>query len=240
MLSGPPGPHPPLALLRQYAAGTLPPEAQHRVEAHTLACARCADALAGLLQTDADATDAALTQLRGRLRQRVASPVGRAPRRMMTRPSWLGPQLAAAVALLLTLLAGGWWAWLHRSHPAASPPVAATATGAIARARTAAPATQPAPVASRAVSGTATPVGGYPALAAYLHRTAATFAPSAGRRAGRVQLAFEVGADGRPTHLVVVRSLRPDYDAEAQRLLQQGPRWQGPGKAAIEVVFEPR
>ncbi|RZK44757.1 MAG: hypothetical protein EOO59_21625, partial [Hymenobacter sp.] len=38
----PAGPHLPVALLRQYAAGTLAPAAQHRVEAHTLACSRCA------------------------------------------------------------------------------------------------------------------------------------------------------------------------------------------------------
>ena len=41
-----PGPHPVTAELRAYAAGTLTPAEQHRVEAHTLDCERCADLLA--------------------------------------------------------------------------------------------------------------------------------------------------------------------------------------------------
>ena len=243
MLSGPRGPHLPLALLRQYAAGTLPPEAQHRVEAHTLACARCADMLAGLLQTDAAATDAALLHLRSRLRQRVASAsvTSRAPRRTPARPNWLGPQLAAAVALLLALLAGGWWAWQHRSRPVAVP-VAAGAVGPTAPAAPAVATRQAARPASPVTSAAspvvpATPLGGYPAFTAYLRRGGAAYVPPTGQLTGRVQLRFEVGADGRPTHLAVLRSLRPDYDAEALRLLQAGPRWQGQGAVEIAVIF---
>ncbi|MBC8084432.1 MAG: zf-HC2 domain-containing protein, partial [Hymenobacter sp.] len=44
----PGGQHLPLAMLREYVAGTLPAAGQHRVEAHTLTCTRCADVLEGL------------------------------------------------------------------------------------------------------------------------------------------------------------------------------------------------
>jgi outer membrane biosynthesis protein TonB len=114
--TAPAGPHLPVALLRQYAAGTLAPAAQHRVEAHTLACARCADILEGLLQTPPATTDQAVAQLQQRLRQRVqqVAPARQGQRLAPRRPRWLSLQLAAAAALLLSMVAGGWWAWQQR------------------------------------------------------------------------------------------------------------------------------
>ncbi len=125
--TAPAGPHLPAMLLRQYAAGTLAPAAQHRVEAHTLACPRCADILAGLQQTTAATTDQALAKLQQRLRQRVQQQAAPARYdREERRNRWLIPQLAAAAALLLGLVAGGWWAWQQR-HTSAT---IATTTGA--------------------------------------------------------------------------------------------------------------
>ena len=339
--TAPAGPHLPVALLRQYAAGALAPAAQHRVEAHTLACPRCADILEGLLQTPAATTDQALAQLRLRLRQRVQQQA--APARLgrtTTRHRWLAPQLAAAAALLFGLLAGGWWTWQQR-HPtatatvaplpaaasapaAAVPPPAATpkpatqavrpaapvavarpgsAPGAVRRpvpvaklpGKAAAVARQPttaamlangkpdlvanapsalpapppaAPLTSRSppavadslalagrVSGLAlrsnrssaddnaakvratpmpaapglppTPVGGYAAWREQLHRAAIEFQPELPDRpiSGTVQLAITIGADGKIQEMRVLHSLRSDYDAEAQRLVCEGPKW---------------
>ncbi len=162
--TAPPGPHLPASLLRQYAAGTLAPAAQHRVEAHTLACPRCADILAGLQQTPPATTDQALAQLQQRLRQRVQAQTAPARHeREARRNRWLIPQLAAAAALLLGLVAGGWWAWQQRhlateatdvavdvvsKLPATTPPAATPAPPvpppvANAPASTATPATKP-------------------------------------------------------------------------------------------------
>ena len=106
--TAPAGPHLPMALLRQYAAGTLAPAAQHRVEAHTLACPRCADTLTGLQQTPPTTTDQALAQLQQRLRKRVQQQAAPARRDREERQNrWLIPQLAAAAALLLGLVAAG-------------------------------------------------------------------------------------------------------------------------------------
>lgn len=359
--TAPAGPHLPLALLRQYAAGTLAPAAQHRVEAHTLACSRCADILAGLLQTPAATTDQALAQLQQRLRQRVqqaapARPLVAAPR----RHRWLAPQLAAAAALILGLVAAGWWTWQQRqrapatvaahypiirpSQPAA--PAAATnptlgnehvpampsgaitgrkrspamAEGAraggkhaqtIARntlgggkrlptatkitatasgdqtAAAAAPtpdtspaqslapdsatpaswaATPTAPVAPPPVAAVApareaaarlratmpappalpaSPSGGYAALREYLKKGAAEFVPESKdgpRQTGRVLVRLHLGANGKIEQAEAVRKLRPDYDAEAVRLLQAGPAWVpgiGAGRRAAQVVEVP-
>jgi hypothetical protein len=146
--TAPAGPHLPVTLLRQYAAGALAPAAQHRVEAHTLACPRCADILAGLLQTPAATTDQALAQLQQRLRQRVQQA---APARQVAAPRrhrWLAPQLAAAAALLLGLVAGGWWTWQQRQHPlAASTTVAAGPKRSVAQ-----PPALPAPAGTLATS----------------------------------------------------------------------------------------
>ena len=360
--TAPAGPHLPVALLRQYAAGTLAPAAQHRVEAHTLACPRCADILEGLLQTPPATTDQALAQLQQRLRQRVqqATPARQlvaAPR----RHRWLAPQLAAAAALLLGLVAGGWWTWQQRQHApaataryAAAPPqrpvaAATTATAtqqpgtpkstADSLAGTAAPSkplvgtghvasstptislarTKPisgtpksavagaghvaqtpatalagrqasprpaaAPLASTSVDSAtlaaavsekapaaaplaaaapapqptarlratmpappalaASPTGGYAALREYLKKGAAEFEPEArngGRQTGRVLVRLHLGADGKIEQAEAVRKLRPDYDAEAVRLLQEGPSWVPgitAGRRAAQVVEVP-
>ncbi len=321
--TAPAGPHLPVALLRQYAAGTLAPAAQHRVEAHTLACARCADILEGLLQTPAATTDQALAQLQQRLRQRVQQQA--APARLAQRPRrhrWLAPQLATAAALLLALLAAGWWAWQQRQHaappvarvvprPAAAPtppapadagnpatevasapPVAiarpskiaaatppkrrvATAPAAAGRvstghpgttsptvsqplAATTAPApatadsavktlsevavapTPPRPAKAREATDrlraamppppalAASPTGGYAALREYLKKGAAEFEPKTQdgpHRAGRVLVRLRIGADGQIEQAEAMRKLRADYDAEAIRLLREGPAW---------------
>jgi len=339
--TAPAGPHLPVALLRQYAAGTLAPAAQHRVEAHTLACPRCADMLEGLLQTPAATTDQTLAQLQQRLRQRVQQQA--APARQVAAPRqhrWLAPQLAAAAALLLGLVAGGWWAWQQRQHaPAAariavtaSPPMSPTAAPAPATPKNTAPAsiatdsilaastplakTSPqvrttasavakrptarsrpvaaAPAASVAAAAPtpdsavlaevtvpvaapeatappvaaaparvseplaklraamppppalpATPSGGYSVLREYLKKGTAEFEPESrdgGRQPGRVLVRLHLAADGKIEQAEAVRKLRPDYDAEAIRLLQEGPTWVPgitAGKRAAQVVDVP-
>ena len=47
---------------------------------------------------------------------------------------------------------------------------------------------------------------------------------------GTVRVQFVVGADGRLSNLKVTRGLRADYDAEAVRIVCEGPAWQ-PGIA---------
>jgi outer membrane biosynthesis protein TonB len=329
--TAPAGPHLPVALLRQYAAGTLAPAAQHRVEAHTLACPRCADILAGLLQTPTATTDQALAQLQQRLRQRTQPA---APARLLpTRPRrhrWLAPQLAVAAALLMGLVAGGWWVWQQRHSlpppaapmastapvpaprvpaapparaplPAAAPatdsptlaavappqprlrhpqhptatrarrPVAATAPATASPPPPAAsaviadaPAPAAAPTAPATIAGTLTrmavpdsaakarkapspedaarvrvgampavpglppsPVGGYGAWREQLRREASEFKPEAPDRplSGTVQLGVTIGPDGKIQEMRVLRGLRADYDAEAQRLVCEGPKW---------------
>lgn len=337
--TAPAGPHLPVALLRQYVAGTLAPAAQHRVEAHTLVCSRCADILEGLLQTPAGTTDQALAQLQQRLRQRVQQQA--APARQVVAPRrhrWLAPQLAAAAALLLGLVAGGWWAWQQRQHvPAASapvvvatqpppaapaalpapapveptaptdvvtapttapvptaphrlraaapvaagraihqhaaaaPPIAAAASSAPAAAPTrdsavlaevTPPVAQPAPAAPAAPRASeplaklraamppppalpASPTGGYTALREYLKKSAAEFEPESrngARQSGRVLVRLHLGADGKIEQAEAMRKLRPDYDAEAIRLLQEGPTWVpgiSAGRRAAQVVEVP-
>ncbi|QDA60105.1 TonB family protein [Hymenobacter jejuensis] len=102
-----PGGHLPLALLRQYVAGTLPPTEQHRVEAHTLDCERCADVLEGLSVSDAETTEHAISQLHTRLKARLAQ---EAPQR--TAGAW--QRLAAVVALLVV---AGALLWLGLRQP---------------------------------------------------------------------------------------------------------------------------
>ncbi|WP_426058298.1 energy transducer TonB [Hymenobacter sp. B1770] len=103
-----PGPHPATEELRAYAAGTLPPAQQHRIEAHTLDCERCADLVDGFSMSDAATTDQSVAALRTRLQERIGVPQ---PVPVATRWAW--PRLAAAAALL-GVVATGVWTWDHR------------------------------------------------------------------------------------------------------------------------------
>ena len=382
-----PGPHPAPAELRAYAAGTLGPAEEHRVEAHALDCGRCADVLAGLTMSDPATTERAVAGLRARLQARVGQ-AGPVPVPARGGRAW--PRLAAAAALL-GAVAGGIWSWQHyepapatarleTTAPAPAPsgapapgqapetaaaeapaepltasadpaepttagpapskapasprpadyaagaaapvpprrafgslakpamrpapeaanhheltnreaematlpeeaadmvvaapvpaaartlnqsaaaPVAPVAADTLARTDAARPGRQyakaKASISASAADNTArvaatpmpaapainpAPVGGTVALREYLRREAAAFEPEAGaaRLSGLVRLEFTVGADGKVGSLKVVRGLRADYDAEAQRLVCEGPAWQpgvaGGRRAALPV-----
>ena len=71
------------------------------------------------------------------------------------------------------------------------------------------------------------PVGGTPAFRDYLRREAIEFEPEKDTRmTGTVRVQFTVGADGKVSNLKVKRGLRDDYDAEALRIVCDGPAWQ--------------
>lgn len=55
---------------------------------------------------------------------------------------------------------------------------------------------------------------------------------------GEVVLQFVVAPDGRPTRITVVKSLSSACDAEAVRLLQNGPKWDPPGPASVSIRFQ--
>lgn len=76
------------------------------------------------------------------------------------------------------------------------------------------------------------PVGGRGSLHDYLRRGAMEFEPESGQSSltGTVRVRFMVGADGKLSNLKVLRGLRNDYDAEALRLVCDGPGWH-PGVA---------
>ena len=178
-----PGPHPATAELRAYAAGTLAPADEHRIEAHTLDCEPCAELLDGFAMTDAATTDAALATLRARLQARVGANLALpAAPLAASRPLW--PRLAAAVALL-GAVGAGLWGWEHQpaaehavatNHPAAVAPggsvsqapgtenvPAAASAPATAAASTAAPETSDAALANGDAASVASPARPTPA-----------------------------------------------------------------------------
>ncbi|GAB2944588.1 hypothetical protein GCM10027048_06780 [Hymenobacter coalescens] len=121
--------HLPAAVLRQYAAGTLPAAERRRVERHTLDCALCADALDGYLAEPAATSPAALAELQQRLHARVATEPARALR---PAPAWW---LAAAAAAVLLLVFVGLW----QQRPARVAASRQTARTPAARSQPAAP-----------------------------------------------------------------------------------------------------
>ncbi|KUG05899.1 energy transducer TonB [Solirubrum puertoriconensis] len=68
------------------------------------------------------------------------------------------------------------------------------------------------------------PTGGYPALTRYL-RQEQQLPPEAPKVRGSVKLKFIVEADGSLQNIQVVKGLSPEADAEAIRLVCEGPGW---------------
>ena len=179
-----PGPHPATAELRAYAAGTLSPADEHRIEAHSLDCERCAELLEGFSMSDAATTDHALAELRARLQARVADDA-LAPALLPTsRPLW--PRLAAAAALL-GVAAGGIWGW-ERYAPAPA---------TTARIEVAAPVTSP--NAAVAAAETAPPEAADAAMAA----GAATAPPASVSAPPSPAAAADVTIDSKADYAIV-------------------------------------
>ncbi|MFC6222219.1 energy transducer TonB [Hymenobacter artigasi] len=148
-----PGPHPAPAELRAYAAGTLPPAEEHRLEAHTLDCERCADLLTGFSMSDPATTDQAVAELRTRLQARIGTgePVPVAG-------GWAWPRIAATAAVL-GIVAGGIWTWeQHETIPPAATARLETAATAPPAAPAARPNPTPEPMAPAPTTAPATEV----------------------------------------------------------------------------------
>ena len=176
-----PGPHPATAELRAYAAGTLAPADEHRIEAHALDCERCTELLAGFATSDAATTDQALAGLRARLQARVSQ----APEPVAG--GWAWPRTAAA-AVVLAAIGTGIWSWeRHGVSPATT-----------ARVETAAPTVPAAPPAASPKASVAATVANL-----NLSRTSAAFpAPTT---AGRDAVAVVQPRRRSPARLPAVR-----------------------------------
>ncbi|WBA41079.1 TonB family protein [Hymenobacter canadensis] len=89
----------------------------------------------------------------------------------------------------------------------------------------------------------ATPAGGYPALRKYL-RDSLDYPQKAldERLEGTVRVQLLVGTDGKLSDFKVLRKVSPECDAEALRLLQEGPAWfpavQSNRRVARQVVVD--
>jgi outer membrane biosynthesis protein TonB len=80
------------------------------------------------------------------------------------------------------------------------------------------------------------PVTGWTAFAKYIQ---SNMQRPAGGLHGTVGTNFIVAPDGTISDVTVVKSLHPDYDKEAVRLLQNGPKWKASngGDKAVKAVY---
>ena len=199
-LSAAPGPHPPLAELRAYAAGEVAGPAAQQLEAHTLHCVRCADVLIGLQETDAATTDRALTQLQRRLRQRVRElsppPVALLPATHFRR-AW--PRLAAA-AELVAGLGAGIWGWQQHQQ------IAPKTTLAVAQSAAAAAAPKTAATASAPAEVSAAPPAGAPRAGI---RAAARRQPATTPTVRRPATGLPATAEAKADQEIAVAAVRP-------------------------------
>ena len=191
-----PGPHPATAELRAYAAGTLNPADEHRIEAHALDCERCAELLNGFTMSDVATTDQALAGLRTRLQARVGQPEPVAG-------AWAWPRIAAAAALLAAI-GTGFWGWEQRE----------AAPAATAQVETVSPAVAPGTAAAPKVSAAATVAAASETTAEPDLLQASTVSPAPGA-AGKNTYAAVQPARRSPARLRAVRpSVAPSVAME--------------------------
>ena len=247
-----PGPHPAPAELRAYTEGRLAPGEEHRIEAHTLDCERCADLITGFSMTDAATTDHAVAALRTRLQARVGNtePVA-VP---TVRRAW--PRIAAAVALLAAA-AGGFWtldqyavseapvAVQQASTPPSRPPspAASSATEPVREAETAVSPVQPSDTspayAAARVSRPSRPGGARP-----MRRTSPVLRRAAPSSAAAVPAAVEAGDASVPVAASpVALPARAEADlavnTETSRLSEEAESAVTPSKAKAAMAVAP-
>ncbi|MBH8558825.1 energy transducer TonB [Hymenobacter negativus] len=208
-----PGPHPAPAELRAYAAGTLQPAEEHRIEAHTLDCERCADLLTGFSMSDPTTTDQAVAELRARLQARVG-----AEEPAPVAGGWAWPRIAAAAAVL-GVVAGGIWTWeQHETAPPAATARLETVATPPPAAPAARPASMPAPTETEAASALETAVAAAPATP----KAAAKAADYAAVRPVRSRRATPLGRPGRQameaasTDAMAMADAAPASDAQKE------------------------
>lgn len=79
------------------------------------------------------------------------------------------------------------------------------------------------------------PIGGWAALDSYL---ADNNKLSKDNKAGKfVELSFQINSEGNPSDIKVIKGATPELDAEAIRLIKEGPKWEQPKSADSRISY---
>jgi len=186
-------------IMYQYLHNELSAEERHEVERHLLDCNLCADALDGLSTSTKAQTERQLFEINYHLKTRAPH---RHPNTMLQHLKNWG--LTTAILFLVLLAALMVWYQVKKAAPGNTPHPAVTET-------TLTP---------------AQPLNGLPAYQQYLQQNSRY--PAKARQlgiSGEVVLSFTVNPDSSLSNLRVVRGLTPELNAEALRLLKDGPVW---------------
>jgi len=82
----------------------------------------------------------------------------------------------------------------------------------------------------------ATPAGGWDNFEKYLRENKRHALPPSGET--EVLLGFSVGPLGKPINIRVIKGLTEEFNQEAIRLLNEGPKWEYQGKQEIRVKID--
>ncbi|HEY0174748.1 MAG TPA: energy transducer TonB [Pedobacter sp.] len=100
-----------------------------------------------------------------------------------------------------------------------------------------APAAKVAAVSARVTTvlpAVSVPVGGWASLDNYLTDNNKLSKDKSGKF---VELSFLIDKDGRPSDIKVIKGAAPEFDAEAIRLIKEGPKWEQPKSADSRVSY---
>jgi TonB family protein len=100
-----------------------------------------------------------------------------------------------------------------------------------------APAAKVAAVSARVATvlpAVSVPVGGWASLDSYLTDNNKLSKDKSGKF---VELSFLIDKDGTPSDIKVIKGAAPEFDAEAIRLIKEGPKWEQPKSADSRVSY---
>ena len=195
-------------LIQKYTAGLLNPEEMHELEKKALDDPFLADALEGYAYTSQPGKN--LSILQHQLEERIARQQEEKNRFMF---SWQRLSVAAVAAVIFVL--AGILFWMKMTlpvKPAAKEKWVETVLTPD----------------ENAVNIEPEPAGGWHAYEQYLN--ANTKLPAGKHISGKVVLSFTINPDGNLSNIQIIKGLNPHYNAEAIRLLKEGPKWKAEGK----------
>jgi len=221
-------------LIQQYLEGKLDPEMMHQLEKQALDDQFLWDALEGYTNIADPGAD--LSILQRQLHERI---VHLQENKKVFDLTWQRLSIAAAAAVLF--ISAGILFWMN-SNQAVEAPDSSSKQVNVTLMDTDSIVSIVKPAQSAVQESVVQPVTGWDIYRNYLEENIRV-PENEPKLSGSVYLSFEINSDGRPMNFNILNSLSNSYDAEAIRLVREGPDWKSAAGSTIitgrvEVKFK--
>ena len=217
--------------IQQYCAGTLDPRAMHELEKMALEDEFLADALEGYHSVRAD--EQHLSMLQKQLHERVAKKHLEKVKVSTTAQRISIAAVASVIFILATILF-----WMRGFN---TPEVTKAKATSVSLNKQELSTLESEARFIASVSGNTAPVVGWKEYEEYIQRNM-RIPHHAVNSSSSVNVEFTVDLNGKQSNYKILKSISPAHDAEAIRLIDEGPSWRPavdgkPTKAVLSITF---